>query len=109
MATAETLYEPHRQLLDLLQTIGVGNKVRRAGLHSTPKMRPSERVIKGANADTDNSVNGYRVINRTLLTLEAASLQWMEGEKEFSMKTSRSLTTFATCMELPGLPVARDN
>ncbi len=43
------------------------------------------------------------------LALEAASLQWMEGEKEFFMRTHRSLTTFTTCMESPGLPVARDN
>ncbi len=49
------------------------------------------------------------IINSNHLTLEAASLQWMEGKKELSMRTSRSLTTFSTCMELPGLPVERDN
>ncbi len=44
--STETLYDPRRQTLDLLQTIGVGNKVRRAGLHTLLKMGPNQRVIK---------------------------------------------------------------
>ncbi len=62
-----------------------------------------------ANAATDSSAN-YRLIKNSIrLALEAVSLHGMEGEKELSMTTPRSLTTFATCMELSGLPVARDN
>ncbi len=45
------------------------NKVRQAGLH------------------------GVLVINSFRLALEAASLQWMEGEKELSKRTVKSLTT----------------
>ncbi len=84
--SAETLYEPRRQPLDLLQTISVGNKVRQADLHSVLKMAPNQRVIRGgANADTDSSANDRLIINSIRLALEAASLQWMEGEKELSM------------------------
>ncbi len=94
----ETLYEPSRQPLDLLQTISVSNKVRRAGLHGVLKIGPNQRVIK----DTDSSANGRRIIN-IRLSLEATSLQWMEGEQELSMRT------FVTCMELPRFPVAKDD
>ncbi len=97
----ETLYEPGRQPLDLLKIIGVGNKVRRTGLHSVFKMEPNQCVIKGANADTDISAYDRLIMNNIRLALKAASLQWMEGEKELSMRKPRSLTTFATCMESP--------
>ncbi len=95
----------------MLQAIGVGNKVRRTGLHSVVKMGPNLRVIKGggANVDKDSSANDRLIINNIRLALEADSLQWMESEKELPMRTPRSSTTFATCMESPGLPVARDN
>ncbi len=63
----------------------------------------------GANADTDSSANDHFITNNIRLALEATSLQWTEGEKELSMRTLRSLTTFVTCMKLPGLPVASDN
>ncbi len=65
-------------------------------------MGPDRHVIKdrGENADTGSSA---------CLALETVSQQWMEGEKELSMRTSRSITPFATCMELPGLPVGRDS
>ncbi len=74
-------------------------------------MGPYQCVIKGggANAVTDSPAYDHLTINSVQLALEAASLQWMEGEKEFSMRTPKSLPTFATCMELPRLPVARDN
>ncbi len=72
-------------------------------------MEPNQRARKGLNADTDSSSNDRIIIHNIRLNLEAASLQWMEGEKELSMRTPRSLTTFATCMELPGLLVAKDN
>ncbi len=88
----ETLEKPRRQPLDLLQTIGIGNKVRRAGLHGVLKMRLNQRIIKGGggNADTNSSVNDRLIINSIRLALEVASLQWMEGEKELSMRTPRS-------------------
>ncbi len=69
-------------------------------------MGPNRRVIKGANADTDSSENDRLITNSIRLALEAAPLQSMEGEKELSMRTPRSLTT---CMESLRLPVARDN
>ncbi len=64
--------------------------------------------ITAANADTDSSANGHLIKNNIRLALEAASLQWMEGEMELSMRTPRPLTAFAACMELPELLVARD-
>ncbi len=45
--SAETLNEFRRQPLGLLQAIGVGNKFRRAGLHSILKMGQNQRVCKG--------------------------------------------------------------
>ncbi len=48
------------------------------------------------NADKDISAKDRLIKNRIHLALEAASV-------------SRSLTAFATCIELPGLPMARDN
>ncbi len=65
----ETLYEPRRPPLDLLQTVGVGNKVRRAGLHSVLKMRPNQRVIKGSKrgrkkglgSSSKHFIRGYEV------------------------------------------------
>ncbi len=93
---AETLYGPRRHPLDVHQTIGVENKVRRAGLRSILKMGPNKCVING---------DKHLTINYIRLNLETASLQRMEGEKELSMRTSRSLTTFGTCMESPGLQV----
>ncbi len=59
------------------------------------------------NADTDSSANDRLIINSIHLALEAVSLQWIEDEKEFPMRTHRFLATVATCMELLGLPVAR--
>ncbi len=79
-------------------------------MHSVVKMGPNLCVIKGgANVDTDSSANDRLIINNIRLDLEAASLQGMESEKELSTRTPRSSTTFATCMDSPGLPVARDN
>ncbi len=49
------------------------------------------------------------VIKSTRIALEEASVQWIEGGKELSMRTTRCWTTFATCMESPGLRVAKDN
>ncbi len=62
-----------------------------------------------ANADRDCLVNDRLIINSIRLALEVFSLQWIEVVKELSMLTPKSLTTFATCMELPGNPVARDS
>ncbi len=45
---------------------------------------------------TDSSTNERLIVYSICLALEAASLQWMEGEKELSVRTPRSLTTFAT-------------
>ncbi len=58
---------------------------------------------------TDSSTNERLIIYSICLALEAASLHWMVGGEELSMRTPRSLTTFAACMELPGSPMARDN
>ncbi len=52
--SAETLYEPRPKPQDLLHTIGVGNKIRRASLHSILKVGPYQRFIKGRSiSDTD--------------------------------------------------------
>ncbi len=59
--------------------------------------------------DTDKSADGRPIINNVCLALEAASMQWIESKKELSMKTFKSLTTLVTCMESPGLPVAKEN
>ncbi len=83
--------------------IGVGNKVGQAGLDSVLQIGRTN----GENADTESSANDRLTINGLHLALEAASSQWMEGGKD--TRTSRSLKTFAICMELPGLAVARDN
>ncbi len=66
------------------------------------------RILSGACFHR-TTPNDRLIINRIRVALEAASLQWMEGEKELSMRTPMPLTTFATYMELPGLPVAKDN
>ncbi len=63
--------------MDLLQTIGVGCKVRRAGLHSALKMGPKGGEV---NADTGSSANDRLIMNSTRLALEAASLQGVEDE-----------------------------
>ncbi len=60
--------------------------------------------LRRANAVTDSSANDHLIMYNIRLSLGAASLQWVEGEKELSMRT-----TFATCMESPGLSVAKDN
>ncbi len=51
----------------------------------------------GVNSDMGSSANDHLTMNSTRLALEAAPLQGMEGE------TLMSFTTFATCMESPGL------
>ncbi len=56
--------------------------------------------------DTDKPTNDRLIINNIRLALEAVVLQWMKGEKDVN---ARSLITFATCIESPGLPAARDN
>ncbi len=56
--------------------------------------------MRGVKADAESSV-------KLSYTLEAASLRWMEGEKELSVE--QSLTTFAACTESPGLTVAKGN
>ncbi len=63
----------------------------------------------GANADTGSLAEDCLTVSSIGLALEAASLQWMEAEKELSVRTPRSKTLLTTCMELPGLPLARDN
>ncbi len=78
------------QQLDLLQTINVGKKVQGAGLHSVLKMGPNQRIIKGANTDTNSSANDRLIISSIGIALGAASFQWMEGEKELSMRTTMS-------------------
>ncbi len=47
-------------------------------------------------AKKKSSAKDRLIINSIRFALEAASLQWMEGEKELSMRTPMSLTTFAT-------------
>ncbi len=71
-------------------------------------MGPNQRIIKGANTDTNSSANDRLIINSIGIALGASSLQWMESEKELSMRTTMSLKVFATCVKAPGLPVARD-
>ncbi len=73
--SAEALYEPRRHPLDLLQTIGVGNKDRRVGLHSILKMGPNQSVINRANVDTDSSVKRRLIIN----SIRLASFQIVGG------------------------------
>ncbi len=65
--------------MDLLQTIGVGNKVWRAGLHTVLK--------REVNEGTDSSANDRLIIISISLDLEAASLQWMESEKELKWRS----------------------
>ncbi len=89
MVVAETLHEPRRQPLNSLQTIGVSNKVLREGLHSVLDGAEPTCYRGGANADTDSSANDHLI----RLALEAASLQWLEGEKELSMRTPRFVVT----------------
>ncbi len=52
----ETLCEPRHQPLNSLQTIGVGNKVWQARLHSVLKMGPNQHVKGGGgpNPQTDS-------------------------------------------------------
>ncbi len=83
------LYESRCQPLDMLQTIGVNNK------------GPSQRIINWANADTDGSANDH--LAAYILHWK---LKWIKGEKEQFMRTPKSSTTFETCMESPGFPVA---
>ncbi len=91
---AEIHYERRRQPLGLL---GVGNKVRREGLHSVLNTGPNQGVIKRkANAGMDSSANDH-------LALEAAFLQGVKVEKGLFMRTPRPLTTFTACMELAWL------
>ncbi len=66
--SAETLYEPRRELIDPKQTIGDDNNVWRLRLRSVLKMGPNQRAIK-------------RGVN-----VKAASMQLVEVEKEASMK-----------------------
>ncbi len=67
--STETLYESRRQPLDLLQTIGVGDKVGRADLHSGAE-HTCYKGGGGANADTDSSVNDRLIIYKTRFDLE---------------------------------------
>ncbi len=59
-------------------------------------MGPNQRVIKrgGENADTDNSANNHHIISSICLALEAAFLQWVEGEKEFYIKIAKVFNNF---------------
>ncbi len=66
-------------------------------------------LYSGANADTDISANNRLIMNSIRLCFEDAYLQWMDGQKQLYMRKPSSLTTFGTCMELPGRPVAKDN
>ncbi len=91
------LYQPRRQPLDQLQAIGV----RRARLQSVLKMGRTSVLY----ADTDSSVKDRLIRYSKRLALDAASLQWMEGEKELSMRASKPLTKLATYIEFPGIPV----
>ncbi len=50
-------------------------------------------LLRAANVDTDRSANDRFIIKSIRLALEAASLQWMEGEKELPMRTPRSSST----------------
>ncbi len=58
---------------------------------------------------TDNQSNDGLIINNERLALEAGSLREVYGEKELDMRKPKSLTTVATCMESPGLPLAKDS
>ncbi len=84
------------------------NQHRQHGSASRPLLRThvgaEPMCYKGGQTQT------YRLIkNNIRLALEATSSQRMEREKDFSMRMSRYLTTCATCIEWPGLPVERDN
>ncbi len=71
MKSVETLYQP----LDLLQTIGAGNRVRRAGLYSVLKMGEDQLVIKGCNVGANSSANDRLIINSKRLASVVASLK----------------------------------
>ncbi len=87
--SAETLNEFRHQPLGLLQAIGVGNKFRRADLHSILKMGQNQRVCKGEGlyADSGSSASDRRVMNSVRFALGAVSLQWIEDVKELPMRT----------------------
>ncbi len=87
--STETLNEFRHQPLGLLQAIGVGNKFRRADLHSILKMGQTQRVCKGEglNAAIGSSASNRLVINRARFALGAVPLQWIEDVKELSMRT----------------------
>ncbi len=68
----------------LLQTIGVGNTARRAGMHSVLKMGPNQFAVRGGGQTQT------RIVQRKT---SLSSLQRMESEKKLSTRTPRSLTT----------------
>ncbi len=94
--SAETLYEPRHQS----RFAPSGHRWQRA-LASRPAQRKSRTNARSART---------RIVqlSKTMLhlALKASSLQWMEGEKEPSMRMPRSLTTYVACMASPGIPVA---
>ncbi len=55
---------------------------------------PAKRKVRGSNSGR---------LSNACVVLGAASLHWIEGEKELLTRTPRSLTKFATCMESPGI------
>ncbi len=61
------------------------------------------------NAGTNILAKGHLSINSRRLALGAASLQRKGDEKELSVRTPRSLTTFVICLESSGVAVPKDN
>ncbi len=63
----------------------------------------------GVNVDTGSSADAQPSINSIRLALEEVSLQGMEDEKEFAMRTPRSSTASTIRIKSPGIPVIKDN
>ncbi len=75
MAIDETLNDSITIPLDSLQTIGRGNKVRRAGLNGVLKNGLNLRGINRANVDTDSSANDHVCLNNIPIALEVEILE----------------------------------
>ncbi len=74
-----------------------------ANLYTVLKIGLNQPTIREGGGGKTRT-NHRLIDNNILLVMEAASLQRMKDEKELPMRTP----TFATCMESPGLPVAKD-
>ncbi len=64
-------------------------------------MRQNQCVIKGAITDTCSLAKCRFIINSIFLALEAAFLQWVEGE--LSTRMPISIETIVTCVKLLGV------